>query len=637
MNNNFELKGVLNEGVAVYYQGEKASITSLTINDEGELVIVLDSGTSVVVGKVVGDKGDTGAPGGFGTISATAESLATGSSPVVSVEATGDNAAKNLYFSFKIPKGDKGDIGTLFTPHVNSDGDLSWSNDGGLSNPETVNIKGGRGDRGDRGYQIGSIELINTGGTSGVPGTYDIYVVKLDDPDNTVVGEFSVYNGKNGDGAGDMVAATYDTDGDGVIDNANNAYKLGGKLPEEYAIASSIPTKTSDIVNDSGYITIDDVPKQSETAANSEKLGGELPEYYAAVSDIPSDISQLTNDVGFITESVVNEKITGLVDSAPETLNTLSKLAVALGEKVPQTRKINGYILTNDISLSADDVGADKVGTASANIGTHNNDASAHQGLFDSKVPVTRRVNGMDLSQDISLDAGSVGADVIGTAESITLEHNNDENAHSSLFSSIQRAPQEKHIVPIDGQADGALLENTVYAIDLRGATTTLSPPTSSKNIDLFWIGGFTRFPIPFFLHTENTYVLRFNTSCFLDNGVDTLSLSLADSTEAFFTQSLSSIAEDIEINFTNNYSSTNIVLCDAVSSSGSFAELVSIPATIEGYFGWAHGQILVDSTTNITFSAGSKFAGEVPDFSEGLYEFDVLNGVWAFTEVVTE
>ena len=32
-------------------------------------------------------------------------------------------------------------------------GDLSWTNDGGLSNPATVNIKGPKGDQGEKGEQ----------------------------------------------------------------------------------------------------------------------------------------------------------------------------------------------------------------------------------------------------------------------------------------------------------------------------------------------------------------------------------------------------------------------------------------------------------------------------------------------------
>ena len=35
---------------------------------------------------------------------------------------------------------------------------------------------------------------------------------------------------------------------------------------------------------------------------------------------------------GYATESYVNTKVAGLVDSAPETLNTLNELAAALGD-----------------------------------------------------------------------------------------------------------------------------------------------------------------------------------------------------------------------------------------------------------------------------------------------------------------
>jgi ABC-type xylose transport system substrate-binding protein len=34
---------------------------------------------------------------------------------------------------------------------VDANGNLSWTNDGGLSNPPTVNIKGSKGDKGDKG------------------------------------------------------------------------------------------------------------------------------------------------------------------------------------------------------------------------------------------------------------------------------------------------------------------------------------------------------------------------------------------------------------------------------------------------------------------------------------------------------
>ena len=44
-----------------------------------------------------------------------------------------------------------GTNGATFTPAVDSEGNLSWSNDKGLANPNTVNIKGAKGDKGDTG------------------------------------------------------------------------------------------------------------------------------------------------------------------------------------------------------------------------------------------------------------------------------------------------------------------------------------------------------------------------------------------------------------------------------------------------------------------------------------------------------
>jgi hypothetical protein len=43
----------------------------------------------------------------------------------------------------------EGEKGTTFTPSVDANGNLSWTNDGGKQNPTTVNIKGERGEKGD--------------------------------------------------------------------------------------------------------------------------------------------------------------------------------------------------------------------------------------------------------------------------------------------------------------------------------------------------------------------------------------------------------------------------------------------------------------------------------------------------------
>ena len=48
-------------------------------------------------------------------------------------------------------KGDTGAAGTTFTPHLDGNGNLSWTNDGGLENPATQNIRGAAGPKGETG------------------------------------------------------------------------------------------------------------------------------------------------------------------------------------------------------------------------------------------------------------------------------------------------------------------------------------------------------------------------------------------------------------------------------------------------------------------------------------------------------
>ena len=47
--------------------------------------------------------------------------------------------------------GTPGANGVTYTPHLSTDGVLSWTNDGGLANPDPVNIKGAPGSKGDKG------------------------------------------------------------------------------------------------------------------------------------------------------------------------------------------------------------------------------------------------------------------------------------------------------------------------------------------------------------------------------------------------------------------------------------------------------------------------------------------------------
>ena len=60
-------------------------------------------------------------------------------------------------------EGRKGETGTLFTPFIDSDGNLSWSNPDGLQNPLTQNIKGPKGDLGPKGDSITKMYVADDG------------------------------------------------------------------------------------------------------------------------------------------------------------------------------------------------------------------------------------------------------------------------------------------------------------------------------------------------------------------------------------------------------------------------------------------------------------------------------------------
>ena len=101
------------------------------------LIITSDSGTSSC--DLKGRKGDIGIRGPQpivdNTLSiegAAADAKAVGNK-LKEIEENGADS------------GTDGKDGVTFTPSVDSEGNLSWTNDGGLPNPETVNIKGADG------------------------------------------------------------------------------------------------------------------------------------------------------------------------------------------------------------------------------------------------------------------------------------------------------------------------------------------------------------------------------------------------------------------------------------------------------------------------------------------------------------
>lgn len=107
--------------------------------------------------------------------------------------------------------GTNGRDGVTFTPAMSAAGDLSWSNDGGKANPETVNLKGPKGDKGDQGPQGPQ----GPKGDTGLQGPIGPQGPKGDKGDTGPAGPVNVPATTSlikGDGSGGLAAATAGTD-----------------------------------------------------------------------------------------------------------------------------------------------------------------------------------------------------------------------------------------------------------------------------------------------------------------------------------------------------------------------------------------------------------------------------------------
>lgn len=145
---------------------------------------------------------------------------------------------------------------------------------------------------------------------------------------------------------------------------------------------------------------------------------------------------------------------------------------------VPKTRTVNKKALSEDISLTAADVGADATGTATSAVSNHNSDSDAHSSIFAAYVKNTLKINNKALSSDISLSANDVGADAQGSANSAVSSHNSASSAHEVLFDKKQDVPLSSSSFPTSGTA---LAANTIYTVSGVGTYAFAAPTTGNK------------------------------------------------------------------------------------------------------------------------------------------------------------
>lgn len=233
--------------------------------------------------------------------------------------------------------------------------------------------------------------------------------------------------------------------------------------------------------------TNDQTPTYSDTTTfatltSGEKLSVAFPKIKLAITSLINHIANNTNPHGVTksqvglgnvdntsdknkpistaTQTALNNKSdvghTHTVDSAFSTTSTnpvqnkivtakVNSLQTSVDSKASSARKINGKALTDDITLSASDVGADASGTANSAVNTHNTSTSAHSDIRTLITNLTTRLNTLADSDDTTLDQMSELVAYIkanrSLIESVTTSKVNVSDIINNLTTNVTNKP----------------------------------------------------------------------------------------------------------------------------------------------------------------------------------------------------
>ena len=131
-------------------------IQAVEVSDAGHLIFTLTDGAKIDLGDIrgpAGPRGEAGPQGPAGRDGADGKDGEPGPKGDSFQTVVEDDGNGNIIIRALTTEGTgtSGQNGYTFTPSVSAEGVISWTNDGGLVNPEPVNIKGPAGANGQQG------------------------------------------------------------------------------------------------------------------------------------------------------------------------------------------------------------------------------------------------------------------------------------------------------------------------------------------------------------------------------------------------------------------------------------------------------------------------------------------------------
>ena len=224
----------------------------------------------------------------------TTEQLESNQRANVDITKRVENTTEYLDFDFGIPKGE---TGPYFTPTVDDEGNLSWTNNGGLSNPNTVNIKGPQGPAGEGGTVDSELsetsenavqnkvitnalnEKLGNNGEQILNGTLEVTTETFDEPSVTVDKSVTVNNSGNNTLKTTTNIAQINTNGlaIGQVEETTTSSGSDTVTKEIQYGLSGIKLNNSKIVDidDNGVFNFSNKPTVSNESGVSEELVSE--------------------------------------------------------------------------------------------------------------------------------------------------------------------------------------------------------------------------------------------------------------------------------------------------------------------------------------------------------------------------
>lgn len=389
------------------------------------------SGNRVIVyGIPRGPKGDTGATGAQGPAGETGPQGPQGD--------TGPQGPQGE----KGDTGAKGDPGAVYTPSVSGEGVLSWSNNGGLSNPESVNIRGPQGMPGADGKD-------GTDGKDGAPGAdgQDGTTPTIGDNGNWFIGDTDTGKPSRGEigpaGADGKSAYAYAVEGGYTGTAEAFAVKLAADIP---AIDSTLtqPGQAADAktVGDALSTISEELANLQTSGLTTERVNAldGLFKIVAYTADPASAYSAFKVAFGLdgggtgVTLSSISATYSGGDVAVGTALSALTGIVVTATYSDGSTATVTGYTLSGEIAEGSNTITVTYQGKTATFIVTgtevthvytvtnhltnvtNSNSATTASGYYSAtlsaedgyNINVTITMGGVDITADVYTEDGTI-------------------------------------------------------------------------------------------------------------------------------------------------------------------------------------------------------------------------------------